>query len=78
MNKAQALCTKCGGAMERGYLPDQVMGRAEQLAWSRGVVEGRAFVGGIKLKPEEQIPVTAYRCPDCGLIELTALPESGP
>jgi hypothetical protein len=58
--------------MEEGHVPDIGRNRATRSVWSPGPGEARAFFGGIKFKKKEQIPLTAYRCPSCGYVELYA------
>jgi predicted RNA-binding Zn-ribbon protein involved in translation (DUF1610 family) len=65
-------CPKCQKTMEEGHIPDMGRNRATQTAWSHGRAERQRFFGGIKFKPKEQIPLTAYRCPSCGYVELYA------
>jgi predicted RNA-binding Zn-ribbon protein involved in translation (DUF1610 family) len=65
-------CPKCQKTMEEGHIPDVGRNRATQTAWSHGRAERQRFFGGIKFKPKEQIPLTAYRCPSCGYVELYA------
>ena len=56
--------------MEQGFFPDLTYGHILQLTWQRGEPEARKFLGGIKLKPQEQLPATADRCTKCGLLKL--------
>jgi predicted nucleic-acid-binding Zn-ribbon protein len=72
MAQASFRCPKCQKTMEVGHLPDIGRNFATRSAWSRGVAERRRFFGGIKFKSKEQIPLTAYRCPSCGYVELYA------
>jgi hypothetical protein len=60
--------------MEQGFIPDVAYGAILQLTWHRGEPESRMFLGGIKLKPHQQLPVTADRCTKCGLLKLYAVP----
>jgi predicted RNA-binding Zn-ribbon protein involved in translation (DUF1610 family) len=72
MAQASFHCPKCQKTMEEGHIPDVGRNRATQTAWSHGRAERQRFFGGIKFKPKEQIPLTAYRCPSCGYVELYA------
>ena len=67
------MCPKCSAVMERGHIPDMTYGSVLQSRWSRGDPEKR-FLGGIKWKRGAQIPMTAYRCAQCGYVELYARP----
>ena len=75
MAGADPKCPKCNRAMERGYVPDSGYGQVLQARWSRGDPEKQRFLGGIKWKSKQQIPMTAYRCTECGLVELYARTE---
>jgi predicted RNA-binding Zn-ribbon protein involved in translation (DUF1610 family) len=72
MAQASFRCPKCQKTMEEGHIPDIGRNRATQSVWSQGHAERYRFFGGIKFKPKEQIPLTAYRCPSCGYVELYA------
>jgi hypothetical protein len=65
-------CPKCGKTMDRGHIPDAAYGMVLQAAWASGDPEARRFIGGIKYRREELIPLSAYRCATCGLVELYA------
>jgi len=67
-------CPKCQKTMERGHIPDIAESHVVQTAWARGETERRRWVGGIKVNTKEQLPITAYRCPSCGYVELYAPP----
>lgn len=68
-------CPKCDKIMDRGYVPDALDHASVVLAkWTPGVPEERRFLGGIKMHEEGGIPLTAYRCPGCGFVELYARP----
>ena len=71
-------CPKCQKAMEEGHVPDIGYGQASQSKWAPGTPEPRRYIGGIKMRANEQLPITAYRCPNCGYVELYApLEEPG-
>ena len=75
MGDERATCPKCGKAMQRGHLPDVAHGQVLQGTWASGDPEPRTFIGGIKWKRKEQVPLTAYRCTSCGFVELYARAE---
>lgn len=58
--------------MEEGHVPDIGLNNITRSVWSHGPGEPRRFFGGIKLTRKEQIPLSAYRCPSCGYVELYA------
>jgi predicted nucleic-acid-binding Zn-ribbon protein len=65
-------CPKCQKSMEEGHVPDIAHGQVHQSQWAPGAAEIRRFLGGIKWSSKEQIPLTAFRCPSCGYVELYA------
>jgi len=65
-------CPKCQKTMERGHVPDIGHGQIYLTGWSPGAPERRRFLGGIKFRAKEQLPLTAFRCPGCGYVELYA------
>jgi hypothetical protein len=68
------LCPKCEKPMDRGHVPDITDGAARQSTWAPGEAVKRRFFGRVKIKydPDEAIPLSAYRCPSCGYVELYA------
>lgn len=58
--------------MEEGHVPDIGYGQVRQSQWVPGAAETRRFIGGIKFKEKEQLPLTAFRCPSCGYVEFYA------
>jgi Domain of unknown function (DUF6487) len=65
-------CPKCRGRMEEGYVPDWTNSQILQSRWFPGQPEpglwGLKGVSG----SEKGIPVTAYRCAECGYLEAYA------
>jgi len=61
--------------MERGHIPEKGRNQVTQTGWSRGAPERVRFFGGIKFRAKEQLPLTAFRCPGCGYVELYAQPD---
>jgi hypothetical protein len=68
-------CPKCATVMDRGHIPDIGQGMVVQSSWASGDPEFRRYVGGIKYRRDELVPLAAYRCPTCSLVELYAHPE---
>jgi len=68
-------CPKCQKTMERGHIPEKGRNQVTQTGWSQGAPEHQRFFGGIKFRPKEQLPLTAFRCPSCGYVELYAQPD---
>ena len=65
-------CPKCQKKMEPGHIPDLTHGSVQQAAWVAGFPEVRRFIGGIRYDKKKLVPVTAWRCPKCGYVELYA------
>lgn len=66
-------CARCRKKLERGFIPDTAGAGALQSYWTPGVAEWSRW-SGLKLKGRPRLPVTAYRCPACGRLELIASP----
>ncbi len=64
-------CAKCGGTMERGFIPDIGQG-VQLLNWHEGPPKKSLWLGPIR-GSASQIPIGAFRCAECGLLELYAL-----
>jgi hypothetical protein len=75
MESTNQQCPKCDGAMMPGFLLDHSGGLFVSY-WAAGSPQN-SFWGGLK-KPELSLPVGAYRCSDCGYLELYALAEFAP
>ena len=67
-------CPDCETAMEAGFIPDMASGAsALQMGWHPGEAEGKRFIGmkaGVKFDKNAMVPITAFRCPQCGLVRL--------
>jgi hypothetical protein len=61
--------------MAVGHVPDASHGIIMQASWAPGEPVTRRFFGGIEYQKDQVIPIHAYRCPSCGLVELYARPE---
>lgn len=68
-------CPKCDKVMDRGHVPDVAHGVVLKASWASGDPIPRRFIGGIRYRANELIPLSAYRCPKCGSVELYARPE---
>lgn len=69
-------CPKCSTFMNRGHIPDYANSSVVvlQAVWAPGDPQPRRFQTGIKVDPDAQIPLTAYRCASCGYVEFYARP----
>ena len=69
-------CPDCDTEMTEGFLPDTIEGASVQSHWHAGPVKPRKFLGmpnGVQVHSFKTLPLTAYRCADCGLVRLYAL-----
>jgi DNA-directed RNA polymerase subunit RPC12/RpoP len=68
-------CADCDSEMELGFLPDLSHGGVHQTKWHKGEAEDSRFLGrktGVKVDQRELVPITAYRCSNCGLLKFYA------
>lgn len=71
MNQQQT-CPDCNMAMEVGFIPDHYT-TIIQSRWHPGTPDQKTFTGNLKLDPNAMIAITAFRCPECGLIKQYAI-----
>ena len=64
-------CPKCGAPMEEGFILDNAHGTRVQSEWIEGLPERTRWTG-LKLKGKEHLPVTTFRCLQCGYLESYA------
>jgi hypothetical protein len=62
-------CLRCGGVLEDGFLLDRAQGANLTATWIAGEPE-KSFWSGLQLKGRATFRVTAYRCMQCGRLEL--------
>lgn len=74
MTDSVLTCPKCDCGMVRGFIPEVIVGETQVTTWSEGAPEW-AFWGGAKGSGANPIPIGAYRCSECGYLELYARPE---
>lgn len=72
MSTPQPNCQTCRERMVRGFVVDSMRNGISAAKWVEGEPQ-RSFWTGIKLKGLKQHPITAYRCPRCGLLAQYAL-----
>ena len=75
MTNHSAVCPKCRGSMEQGYVADETYGERRQSTWVGGPPEP-SFWTGLKMRGKERVPITTYRCSGCGYLESYASPGS--
>ena len=69
-------CPKCGGAMVEGYTLEKGHYNSPNVAeWVEGPPE-KSFWVGLKLKDRDRIPISTFRCENCGYLESYARPAT--
>jgi hypothetical protein len=61
--------------MEAGFVPDANYGGYTRGQWAEGEPR-KSFWTGLKVDQYNLIPITTYRCPNCGYLESYAMPEA--
>ena len=61
--------------MDQGFIPGERSKVVTVLLWVSGPPEP-SFWKGTKLTGKQQRPITAYRCPRCGRLDLYAADRS--
>ena len=62
--------------MESGWVPDNTHAGLQQENWCPGEPQPSFWTGLKAEKKEIVIPVTTFRCPNCGYLESYAIPQS--
>lgn len=72
-------CRDCGGAMVQGFCADKGHGQSDVGYWYPGAAVRNLFypMFGIR-KPRSGLPVSAFRCEQCGHLEFYAGEEFKP
>ncbi len=69
-------CIQCHVEMESGFVPDLSHSFYQRQLWAPGRFERRFWSEtGLTVKRDQLIPVTVFRCPQCGRLEFYALPD---
>lgn len=69
MNQSIA-CLRCKTTMEPGFIADSNQSGFLQERWYAG--DPQSGFWGLKMKRDQLVPVTTYRCPNCGYLEAYA------
>lgn len=70
----QPECRQCRQPMERGYGLDHTHGGVYRGSWAPGEPH-ESWWTGLKLDKAGRLPITMFRCPDCGRLESYAWPD---
>ena len=77
MSEPTHTCLRCQSSMELGFLLDNTQGGYARTVWVSGAPEHNIWTG-LRLKGHVVIPVVAYRCTQCGLLEFFAPSPDAP
>lgn len=68
-------CRDCGGNLEAGFIPDAVYSHTsfELAGWYSGTPSW-GWLSGFKVDRAKMHTLSAYRCKQCGLLKIYALP----
>lgn len=61
-------CPDCQGDMEMGFVPDHYA-QIIQSHWHPGTATNKTVFGNLKLDSSAMIPITTFRCSQCGLLK---------
>jgi hypothetical protein len=66
------VCAECGGAMQKGYIPDLNHGQMLPSIWVEGKPQ-KSFWFGLKMEDTaKKYLLSAYRCEKCGFLKFYA------
>jgi hypothetical protein len=74
MSEEIVVCLKCKSKMIRGFVPAWFHNDLKIPSWYEGLPK-RSFLGGVDSQSEIEIPIYAFRCQNCGYLELYANQE---
>jgi hypothetical protein len=58
--------------MELGFIPDHYA-QIILSHWHPGTATAKTFLENLKLDSNRMIPITSFRCPQCGLLKSFAM-----
>jgi hypothetical protein len=68
-------CPDCREEMEIGFVPDYYA-KIVQSRWHPGLPTRTTILGNLQLDADAMIPITTFRCPECGLLKQFAMPSA--
>jgi hypothetical protein len=74
--KGTVECTRCHAHMESGWVPDNTHAGLQRENWCPGEPQPSFWTGLAVEKRDKVIPVTTFRCPNCGYLESYAISQS--
>ena len=75
MKQQRPECAQCREPMKRGFGLDNTYGGVLRTHWAEGLPK-RSWLLGTRVKREDKLPITMFRCPRCGRLESYAWPDS--
>jgi len=70
-------CPKCDGSMVQGFIPDRAHTGSFLMRWHEGRPK-QGFWNEMKCRWSRTLPIAAFRCEECGYLELYADPSFKP
>jgi predicted nucleic-acid-binding Zn-ribbon protein len=74
MTEEIVVCPKCKNKMIHGFVPTYFHNNLEITNWCEGIPK-KSFLGGVDSQSDVNIPIGAFRCKNCGYLELYAKQE---
>jgi predicted nucleic-acid-binding Zn-ribbon protein len=74
MTEEIVICPKCKSKMIQGFVPNYFHNNMKITNWCEGI-PNKSILGGVDSKSDVNIPIGAFRCQNCGYIELYAKQE---
>ncbi len=63
-------CSRCDGELVEGYIVDTIIGAdARSATWAQGRPKKALLSGVMPSSGLDPVPITTYRCKECGLLE---------
>jgi predicted nucleic-acid-binding Zn-ribbon protein len=64
-------CSKCGGEMQEGFVPDEDFSKRWVSRWVAGKPE-QGLLGHPKVSGKQHYSILSFRCSKCGYLEFYA------
>jgi predicted nucleic-acid-binding Zn-ribbon protein len=74
MSEVIVVCPKCKNKMIQGFVPNNFHNNLQIPTWCEGIPK-KSFLGGVDAQSDVNIPIGAFRCQNCGYLELYAKQE---